>query len=109
MRKIHEKRVPVDICLDLCRECDLVWLDGGELAILQLLFEGSKKGMNAEAMRRRAAAFEASPERMQRFKENLDRLCEKNGVLDIGAGSISADEALAEGLLLILRYAPLIL
>lgn len=60
--------------LDYCPPCDLYWLDGGELALVQLLFETSAKGQEARELQRRALAASLSPERQARFQEALARL-----------------------------------
>ena len=73
MRKKHFLR-PVDIELDLCPRCQAVWLDAGELAMLQIAYESSSKLKDAEMLKKRYMEFEASPERKKRFRKNLAKM-----------------------------------
>ena len=84
-----------DLCLDLCRTCKYVWLDGGELALAQLLFEHSTVGQDIQEMQRRTAELEASPERRAAFAEALRRLPE-----DLPSGPEENPTALAVDVLL---------
>ena len=73
-----EKR-PIDgrypsLTLDHCRNCDWIWLDGGELPLAQLLFETSARNAVQRDMQKRAAELEASPERKAEFEKNLAAL-----------------------------------
>ncbi len=56
---------------DCCDGCTSIWFDPGELAMLQLTYEASSKGLAQTDMRARAEDFENSPERKRRFEENL--------------------------------------
>ena len=60
--------------MDVCGQCSLVWLDGGELALAQLANRARSKFVNTEEMKRRLRELEASPERKAQFEENLARL-----------------------------------
>ena len=60
--------------MDYCQACDLVWLDGGELALAQLVYETSSAGREARALQQRALEAQLSPERMARFEQALARL-----------------------------------
>ena len=62
--------------MDYCRACDLVWLDGGELALAQLVYETSSAGREARALQQRAQEAQLSPERMARFEQALARMPE---------------------------------
>lgn len=62
---------------DLCRECALVWFDGGELALLQLAYQTTDRFATAQEYRCRMEALEASPERKARFSRAVDRLPEE--------------------------------
>lgn len=59
---------------DVCRDCDLVWLDGGELAMLQMNHESSEAFMDAQEMRSRVKELESDPERLAKFQEALSRM-----------------------------------
>lgn len=56
---------------DLCRRCNHVWLDGGELAVMQLLFECSLRGYDVARFQKRMAELELSPERKAAFEAAL--------------------------------------
>lgn len=59
---------------DLCRSCGNVWLDGGELALMQLLFEHSIQGEEGVEFQKRMKELELSPERQARFEAALAKL-----------------------------------
>ena len=63
-----------DLHLDLCLDCKLVWLDGGELAMAQLVFQASPKFRDTQELQRRAAALDADPERKAAFDEAVAKL-----------------------------------
>ena len=63
-----------DLHLDLCLDCQLVWLDGGELAMAQLVYQASPKFRDTQEMKRRAAALDADPERKAAFDEAVAKL-----------------------------------
>jgi Zn-finger nucleic acid-binding protein len=65
-------RKPVPILLDRCKRCDLLWFDGGELALFQMAYEAGQKGRTGATFRRRLETM--SPERRRQFEENLRRL-----------------------------------
>lgn len=73
MRK-QPVKAPLDLALDVCERCQLVWLDGGELAIVQLLFEASRRGRDLAKMMRRALELESDPVRKAAFERNLRRM-----------------------------------
>jgi len=75
------EKTPLDVPMltlqsDRCASCRLVWLDGGELALLQLAYEMSQQFLNAEDMKQRLRELEASPERKAQFEANLAQLPE---------------------------------
>lgn len=92
----------LDLQTDVCRHCDLVWLDGGELALLQLGYQATGKFMNAQEFKRRMQELEASPERKARFEANLAKLPKAKDPLDelLGVG----EERLRTIILLSRRY-----
>lgn len=82
MRK-ERLTVPVlDVHADVCDRCSLVWLDGGELAMLQLAFKASGRYSDVDELKRRVRALEASPERKAAFEENLARLPDTDATSD---------------------------
>jgi len=88
-RKMHKEYVkkPADFNMDVCPDCDIVWFDGGELARLQLAYENSPKGIDAERSRRRMAEM-TLPE-WEEFERNLAKL---------PAGNMSIASIFAEGI-----------
>lgn len=64
------------LTMDVCRTCESVWLDGGELAIVQLVFEASARGRESVEMKRRIAEMEADPVRKARFEAGLAQAAE---------------------------------
>ena len=71
MRKQNKAR-PVRFQIDYCRRCDVLWLDGGELELLQLHYESSLQAAETREMQRRW--LEMSDERKREFVENLQKL-----------------------------------
>jgi Zn-finger nucleic acid-binding protein len=63
-----------DLHMDVCFDCSLVWLDGGELAMAQLVYQASPKFRDTQEMKRRAEALDADPERKAAFDEAVARL-----------------------------------
>ncbi len=75
--RMRPEPIPVpgmDVHMDVCRSCQMVWLDGGELALLQLAYEQTPEYQEIAERRRRARELEACPERSARFQEDLSRL-----------------------------------
>jgi Zn-finger nucleic acid-binding protein len=64
--------------LDVCRKCDRVWLDGGELARLQMKFEQSAKALEAFARQERLQTFD--DEKRTELEERIDKLRERSDV-----------------------------
>lgn len=79
----------LDIHTDVCDGCSLVWLDGGELALLQLAFKTSSKSLNSQKLKRRISELEASPERKAAFEANLARLSDSKDTPESILGSAS--------------------
>ncbi|MCH7988702.1 MAG: zf-TFIIB domain-containing protein, partial [Planctomycetes bacterium] len=56
-RQMSKERVPVgtdnDFFLDVCRHCNVIWFDGGELARLQIQHESSTKALEAYAFQQK--------------------------------------------------------
>jgi Zn-finger nucleic acid-binding protein len=72
-------RLPgLNLQIDVCRACSLIWLDGGELALAQLGHEAKGVFANAQELKRRMDEMEASPERKARFEEILARMPKEN-------------------------------
>jgi Zn-finger nucleic acid-binding protein len=66
---------PQPFFIDRCEECRLVWLDGGEVAAVQLGYQASGPGRESRELQRRLA--EMSPERRAEFERNLAELTTK--------------------------------
>ena len=73
-RKMKKKFIPdpASLHVDLCKDCEMSWFDGGELARLQLTHEISGRGRDAAEFRRRHE--EMTPERKAEFEKNLEKL-----------------------------------
>lgn len=82
MRKQPAPVPVVRIETDLCLSCGLVWLDGGELALLQLAHQVTDGFADRQEMIRRARALDASPERKAQFEADLARLPDEPSPLD---------------------------
>jgi Zn-finger nucleic acid-binding protein len=94
MRKETTSAPPV-VEVDRCPSCKAVWLDPGELAMIQLAHEASAQGRDAESLKQRYRQLEASPERRRRFEQNVASLPEEPGTgPDVLAESVG--EAAAE-------------
>lgn len=74
---MFKKPIPVpgfSLHADLCVDCALVWLDGGELAMAQLAYQASPKFRETREMQRRAEALDADPARKAAFDEAVAKL-----------------------------------
>lgn len=73
-RKMKKKFIvaPASLHVDTCRDCEMLWLDGGELARLQLAHEISDRGRDAAEFRRRHR--EMTPQRRAQFERDLAKL-----------------------------------
>jgi Zn-finger nucleic acid-binding protein len=83
-RMMSKERVPVktdsDFFLDVCRECNVVWFDGGELARLQIQYESSMKALEAYSFQQKAR--HRTEEDEEEFQQNLAALpIEKNWII----------------------------
>jgi len=75
----QDTRLPgLNLQIDVCRACSLIWLDGGELALVQLGHEAKGAFANAQELKRRMEKMEASPDRKARFEEILARMPKEN-------------------------------
>jgi Zn-finger nucleic acid-binding protein len=66
----------IEFELDVCPSCHIVWLDGGELALLQIAYETTHQSKSAEEFKRRVRELELDPARKARFEHNLAQLPE---------------------------------
>ena len=76
---MFKKPIPIpgySLRMDLCYDCALVWLDGGELALAQLAHQASPAFQDIQEMKQRAAALDADPERKAAFDEACAKLPE---------------------------------
>jgi Zn-finger nucleic acid-binding protein len=88
MRKQSAGLPVLHVQTDVCHHCGVVWLDGGELALLQLGYQATNKSINAQKFKRRMAEIEASPERKARFEEDLARLPKAKDPLEDALGEV---------------------
>ncbi len=72
MEKRSKPFGPTEFHIDLCRRCDLYWLDVGELAKLQLIYEYSEQGRESERIRQRLENM--TPEEKAEFEKRIAAL-----------------------------------
>ena len=77
----------LDLHADVCKPCQLVWLDGGELALIQLAYETSAKFLNNQQIKQRMRDINASPERKAAFEANLNRLPDSEDAVENTLGT----------------------
>jgi len=93
--------------LDVCRKCHNVWLDGGELARLQIHYEQSAKAVEEFARQDRLQDFTA--EQRTEFQQRVDKLRDSESFLRASAADLGFFGAglfflAATGLCLFLEY-----
>jgi Zn-finger nucleic acid-binding protein len=74
LRAMEKKRLNEkwNFIIDYCAPCDWTWFDGGELAILQLLYEDTPAARDRAEFKRRIA--EMTPARLRQYEENLAKM-----------------------------------
>ena len=80
-----------DLHYDQCCACALVWLDGGELALAQLAYQGTPQFRETQEMKRRAEALDADPARKAAFDEAVSKLPEAPDPFREGLGEAFRD------------------
>ena len=83
-----------DLHVDVCCDCALAWLDGGELAMAQLAHQGSPKFRDTREQMRRAAALDADPARKAAFDAAVAKLPETPNPVVAGVGDAFCDAIL---------------
>ncbi len=68
----EELPAPADFHLDRCESCELIWLDGGELAKVQLFYENSPAGRARAEERERWASM--SDDKRAEVEARIDNL-----------------------------------
>jgi Zn-finger nucleic acid-binding protein len=76
MDKRKKKVGPWEFAVDRCQKCRYVWLDAGELAKMQIIFEFSDQGEEAERFKQRLTNM--SPEDKAALDERIANLPEEN-------------------------------
>ena len=73
MDKIQEcfPEIDIDVMVDYCESCKLLWLDGGEIVLLQQGYEASDEAEIRREGLLQVEEFKNNPERQQAFKDNL--------------------------------------
>lgn len=71
MQKLNKSR-PTPFQIDHCRKCDVYWMDGGELAMFQLSYEGTAQAEEAQEMKRRFD--EMTDEQRAQLRANIRKL-----------------------------------
>lgn len=87
-------KAPASFQLDICDHCRMVWLDGGELARLQLAHRASQQGQETAELRRRRQ--EMTPEekaaldkKLASLKESPNEKDESDVLLDVASVVLS--------------------
>lgn len=70
----------LDFNIDVCRCCNLIWLDGGELESIQLAYEASPAGQ--DNIRRRQEMANMSEERRMQLQAGIDKAPDRRSMLD---------------------------
>ena len=70
----------LEFSIDLCRSCNLIWLDAGELESIQLAYEASPAGQ--DNLRRRQDMENMSAERKMQLQEGIDKAPDRRSMLD---------------------------
>lgn len=84
MEKRRKQIGPWDFTIDRCNKCQLIWLDAGELAKMQVVFESSEKGEEAERFRQRLKNM--MPTEKAEYEERIANLPEENFAMDVIEG-----------------------
>jgi len=71
---------------DVCDHCQVVWFDGGELAMVQLVYEQTGEFRNVDELRQRMRELEADPERKAAFERTLAELPDSTFTLENAMG-----------------------
>ena len=71
MHKQHLDVPVLNLMGDVCERCSLIWLDPGELAMVQLAYEATPKFIDARNLNQRIQDMEADPERKAAYEANL--------------------------------------
>ena len=82
MRKQPVRMPGLTLHMDVCRECALIWLDGGELALIQLDHRTTPIYHDMQDMKRRVADLEADPARKAAFEHNLAHVSDERGLVE---------------------------
>lgn len=70
-KKMQKQRAPHGLAfkIDLCSQCNLIWLDNGELEAIQIAYEQSPAGQEALELRKRMENM--SDERREEMEKNI--------------------------------------
>ena len=103
------QKKPIDgrfaaLTLDHCKTCDWIWLDGGELALVQLFYASSAQAASRRDMQQRVNELEASPERKADFDKAFAELPEDLPGADAYEKKALAVQVLATALRIIGRF-----
>ena len=87
MEKRRKKIGVWEFAIDRCNKCKLVWLDSGELAKLQVIYESSEQGVESERFRNRLETM--SPEEKEEYEQRISDLPEENFAKDVIQGIVT--------------------
>jgi len=84
--------------VDYCDSCKLLWLDGGEIVLLQQGYEASGEAATRREALLKVEEFENDPERQQAFKDNVAKA--KNPMNPVVSGiQAGVEEAIVDAAL----------
>jgi Zn-finger nucleic acid-binding protein len=104
MRKQQAPVPVVRVQTDVCLSCGLIWLDGGELALVQLAYQVTDGFADRQEIMRRARELDASPERKAQFEEDLARLPDAPSPLETDLPSSAGGTLLLDVIFDALRF-----
>jgi len=90
MRKQLVRHVAEQFTIDSCRECQLSWFDGGELARIQLIYESSAAARDSIELQYQARNM--SDERRRQLEEDIANLPSLAPTLSSIFGGLFSDE-----------------
>lgn len=93
LAKMQKKKIEMGsqpFLIDTCERCHLIWLDNGELAKMQAVYEFSSQGKQSQSLRQRHASM--TDEEKAQLEKNISRLPKQKTGTDLAgetAGEIT--------------------
>jgi Zn-finger nucleic acid-binding protein len=89
MDKRRIRNVNREVNQDVCKNCDAIWFDGGELAEIQLAFEANAQTLEVKKMRERIENM--SPAEKAEYERRIGELREVGGVMSEAIGQATEE------------------